>query len=415
MADRFDSLKLYQDQPEEVTTADILRKYGPREPDERGMLLPISRTGNKLSLDWPSVLYEPYQSIKRLVQQPHESGYLSTSGARGPVEDSLNAAAAVAAPSLGLNFAGMAPKNAVGIFGGRLAKTADQAALARAEEMAAKGTDRRAIWDETGWFQGKDGKWRFEIPDDKAVYSPGAIDARVREQTGRSLNEVREQGVQAPLFEVLDHPEAFKAYGALGMSPWKAIPPDKMTLPGMGGVWRGPINGMEINNTISPSLSRGKSITLHELQHGLQDAEGFARGANMDMFRSLDPSQLQKSLYAIEDARFLKEQAAKRGITPEEVVPVIEELYGRKPGLDAYKRYVQYDEPDLAKWSDNFRQHIRDAADPKKAYERTAGEVEARNVQKRMDMTKEERRATPPWETEDVPSVQQILRQYGQP
>lgn len=151
MADRSDSLKLYEDQPQEVTTTDILRRYGP-EPDERGMLLPISRTGGKLSLDWPSAIYEPYQAIKRLVTRPVAPGYLSSSGDRGPIEDSFNAAAAVAAPSLGLNYAGMAPKNAVGIFGGRLAKTADQAALARAEEMAAKGADRRAIWDETGWF-----------------------------------------------------------------------------------------------------------------------------------------------------------------------------------------------------------------------------------------------------------------------
>jgi hypothetical protein len=43
-------------------------------------------------------------------------------------------------------------------------------------------------------------------------------------------------------------------------------------------------------------------------------------------------------------------------------------------------------------------------------YRRLAGEVEARNVQKRMDMDAATRRATPPWSTEDVPRDQQIVR-----
>ena len=36
-------------------------------------------------------------------------------------------------------------------------------------------------------------------------------------------------------------------------------------------------------------------------------------------------------------------------------------------------------------------------------YRRTAGEVEARNAARRLEMTTEERSAIPPWETEDVP------------
>jgi len=43
------------------------------------------------------------------------------------------------------------------------------------------------------------------------------------------------------------------------------------------------------------------------------------------------------------------------------------------------------------------------------AYKRSSGEVEARNIQRRMNMTAEERRATPPWKTQDVPDEQQIV------
>ena len=82
----------------------------------------------------------------------------------------------------------------LGVFGGKLAKTADQAALAKAEQMAAQGIPPETIWNETGWFQGKDGEWRFEISDDaakvKRVYS----------------------GETRPLSDVISHPEVFAAY-----------------------------------------------------------------------------------------------------------------------------------------------------------------------------------------------------------
>ena len=42
-------------------------------------------------------------------------------------------------------------------------------------------------------------------------------------------------------------------------------------------------------------------------------------------------------------------------------------------------------------------------------YQRLAGEVEARNVQKRMDFTADERRQTPPWQTQDIEDEYQII------
>ena len=44
------------------------------------------------------------------------------------------------------------------------------------------------------------------------------------------------------------------------------------------------------------------------------------------------------------------------------------------------------------------------------AYRRLAGEAEARNVQTRRNMSLEDRRAQPPWTTEDVPREKQIVR-----
>ena len=47
---------------------------------------------------------------------------------------------------------------------------------------------------------------------------------------------------------------------------------------------------------------------------------------------------------------------------------------------------------------------------PYDAYKRHAGEVEARNVQTRMNMSPVERRVNPPWKTQDTPDEQQIVR-----
>ena len=378
--------------------------------EERGIILPGAKySDGKIHPAWPAIVHDAWQGMKAF-----ESA--------DPTDNSPEATARLskaAFDAAGLAMTGSLavprPSNAVGTFGGKLAKTADHAKLAEAEKMAAAGADRQSIWDATGWFQGPDQKWRYEISDhvdyptgEGAAYRPGKLKSEILDQ-GASREGLEKSGYQGRLNEVLAHKELFDAYPDLAKSTWASVPPDKMALPGMGGVWRGQQLGMQVNSDIAPSLVRGRSITLHEIQHGLQDAEGFTRGSNPEMFKH-DIGQLQSTLSAIEDARFLKEQATKRGMTPDEVVPIIEDLYGRKVGLDGYKKFVGYDEGKLSQWADTHRKLLNDAADPSKAYHRTAGEVEARAVQKRMDLTPEQRQARPPWLDYDVPEKDQIVR-----
>ena len=51
------------------------------------------------------------------------------------------------------------------------ARTADRAALRRAEALEKSGTDNETIRQETGWYRGMDGQWRFEIDDSGAAFS----------------------------------------------------------------------------------------------------------------------------------------------------------------------------------------------------------------------------------------------------
>jgi predicted GNAT family acetyltransferase len=104
--------------------------------------------------------------------------------------------------------------------------------------------------------------------------------------------------------------------------------------------------------------------------HGVQDIEGFATGGVPDTFKS---SRYETDVW----------REAHRLANADE-----QSLLEMTEG--AQKKY-------LAAARDNL-------------YTRLAGETEARNVQNRRDFTPEQRRARPPWETQDVPDDQQIVR-----
>lgn len=245
-----------------------------------------------------------------------------------------------------------------GVFGGRLAQTADLSKLKKAEEMAAEsqqkiekahrwydsepkakdlaeGRSKSEIFNETGWFQGTDGKWRFEIPDQHAY---GATIPR---------NLISEDGT-VPLKYYLQHDPLFEAYPAL-----KDTKISGRLHPGSKGTaW---LEKDEIG--IDPNLPRidRASIALHEIQHKIQNAEDFAPGTNPDYVRHLASSRLPWSILGA-------------------------------PGLDA-KRLAN------------------------EGYSRFAGEVEARNVQDRYrfmhnpgDLLK-----APPFRTMDRPAHTQIF------
>lgn len=282
------------------------------------------------------------------------------------------------------------PVGVAGIFGGRLAKTADQAALAKAEQMAAQGVDRTDIWNETGWFQGVDGKWRFEIPDNEAAVTadvwPGSENGSVS---------------MAPLSDNIAHSEAFSAYPDLGRV-------NSIVESGGGSGSYGPVDGVETLYASGVAPSPLTSTALHEMQHAVQSREGFARGGNpqskglMEAAREIAKkaeatyTALNDEMFAFQD-KWLRE----RGISQND--PNVTRYYQQ-----ANKEWRQAF-PDKAKRQD---QAFRDMEmkGGRVAYPRLAGETEARNVSERMSMTPEERRSTPPWLTQDVPDEDQIIR-----
>lgn len=286
-------------------------------------------------------------------------------------------------------------------FAGINAKTADRVKLARAQEMDAAGADRRAIWDATGWFKGADGKWRFEIDDRNLKPKTSAM--------------MRSKG---RLDDFVSDADAGGAYPDLAAMPAKrGIEMDSAGYEPPGYSASG--EGLQFG-------ARGgtaREQILHERQHAIQNREGFASGGNPSHtpYFFNDPADqakwqaLRDEKEAIENAIDMKdlrvrEWRGKRDLSRYAEYPDIVERLKR----DA--RISPNEAPYLARYNEieaEMEALRKKAPSGIETYRRLAGEVEARNVQARRNMTPEERRAKAPWTTQDVPDERQFVR-FGQ-
>ena len=136
-------------------------------------------------------------------------------------------------------------------FAGEKAITANVGKLDQAKAMLENGADEVEIWQKTGWFKDKDGAWKFEIGDSKARLNPNF-------KSGGRLGEL------------LEHEELFKAYPEL-----KDIKIKKISDEGGEKLGYYDPNKKEIAiNNIGD-----KSTLMHEVQHAIQEIEGFAKGS----------------------------------------------------------------------------------------------------------------------------------------
>lgn len=127
--------------------------------------------------------------------------------------------------------------------------------------------DPDIVRQKTGWFMGYDGKWRFEIDDS------GARLLKTGDGT-RSLERCR-------LDEILHHPALFEAYPQLrGMNVF--FDPSLSFLSSTRGYFD--TEKFEIGLSTWVSDDQVFSSLMHEIQHAIQGIEGFARGGSLADF-----------------------------------------------------------------------------------------------------------------------------------
>lgn len=138
------------------------------------------------------------------------------------------------------------------MFLGVMAKGADKAALRKAKGMFAKGGNEWDIWQQTGWAKGAEGKWRFEIND-------------------RPMQTKKLYGMDGEtLSDAIDHPKLFEAYPQLANY-------EVMLGHDRGGGQFRPSDKLFIVPPASHDHA-DRSVLAHEVQHAIQEIEGFARG-----------------------------------------------------------------------------------------------------------------------------------------
>ena len=254
-----------------------------------------------------------------------------------------------------------------------------------AREMEDAGKDAKAIKLATGWERGADGLWRYETEDFKIKSDAPLMD--IENSKLATLSEIVGGKLHLPngeyattLGELLDDEELFKAYPHLkGTS---------VVIKNMGADVLGEYDAVHNEITldrydvgISGNGAYGGSTLAHEIQHAIQDIEGFgtggsAIGLNARLSKEFDGvvAEVKRLRSEGKNAEADELVKANRGLT-EAVINNDNDAYGN--------------------------------------YKKLAGEVEARNVQNRMDMPIAERRASLASETEDVAREDQIILKQG--
>ena len=282
-----------------------------------------------------------------------------------------------------------------------------------AEKMERGKKDAKAIKLATGWERGADGKWRYEMPDAKIkdMKDIGGGNIVKRFDDDMLWNDGK-------LTNVIDAPELFEAYPQLKdvRIDTDAIMNDMPS----NGNYNAKTNTITIH---ADELKYMNSILNHEIQHAIQYIEGFGKGGS--------PEQMEKEFKEAQDewkarayAHELEEKAKEMGgeYNQSEVEKALVEEYKdldmsdelpdketRIKGFNYFARgYADRSMDDTIK---RFRlnESTRFDFDSYKEYLKLAGEVESRNVEKRLGMTDEERRNSLASETEDVNRDEQIV------
>lgn len=236
--------------------------------------------------------------------------------------------------------------------------------LEMARELEAMGKSAKKIRLATNWERGADDKWRYEIMD--GTYNHPTDD----DVAGKKYR----------LADILDNANLYKAYPDLA----------DMTViydPSIDG-W-GAYNGERIALNPSRTNEEIASTLLHEVQHAIQHREMFARGGNESMMEKRIAKEVEK----------LQQEFNALG----------EEFRNTSNAHLLRKGYLLYQGLRIL-----AKQGKLDGSEYE-AYRRLAGEVEARNVQKRMGMSEDERLNTMLQATEDVARKDQevLFREVG--
>lgn len=388
---------------------------------------------------WEEIMGDAYAGIDcfgQTASQYHTEAVRAIDGGSGapPAEEAQRTSSAIQKETSAASDRKTGPPARFS-YAGKNANGANLDSLREAQEMQAAGADMESIRKATGWHEGMDGKWRWEIDDSKMEYHRAGDalfgrnhpeyaeqqrleqkmlygemtdteQARLRALTetwGRErsrLSERVERG-NARLEDVLDHEELFRAYPQLRHV---RVVFDE-TPKGVLGSFSAEGNQITISEELRDAP---QDVLIHEIQHAIQNAEGFAKGSNRqyweekltngDEIQSKGFQEAREKLIqfqldeANEEVLALRDRLEKAGELDDgfrEYDRIWEEAERR--GLD--KKINEY--YDLREnYYDQLHKPQRSV--PSELYYNTAGEIEARDAANRRPMSSETRKRIKP-------------------
>lgn len=290
-------------------------------------------------------------------------------------------------------------------YAGKNANGANLESLREAQAMQEAGADMESIRKATGWHEGMDGKWRFEINDSRMQLRTDAADIPNYTTLG----------------ELVDAPELFEAY------------PDMADLSvtfhtledGQNGGYSRKFDSIELSRDLKNRPEALLNSLIHEVQHAIQSREGFASGANPAYWnRRMENGFDSRTAEERREGARLQEQYEQIRESDPQFVAAMEELDAMAPKVPRGKvdlntwEQIEPDPPEWVRYDERRDQleeqygdrvwdwySLRDSIDrnarnggrmPTDLYRDTVGEIEARDTAKRRELTAQERRETSP-------------------
>ncbi len=318
--------------------------------------------------------------------------------------------------------------------------------LSTAKSMAMMGKDAKSIRLATGWERGADGLWRYEIMDGnwkgtmptEGVFKLSDIyDAPELYKAYWFLRDLKvefvegleeSEGIQGSYNESegvirIDTTQLLAERAARNLLAEKKAEYDKLKARIDEGFTKEELEYYELveirpfeelaqleqqikryeNLILSERLETSQyrlGVLVHEIQHAIQYREGFETGGSPLMFPARED--------LIDDIRWAKDNLARanKALEVQADLDLSDESEYESKTFAEHKHDKIVAEAQIKSLNESLEKWV----DPDEAYNKLAGEVESRNVMKRLSLTAERRRELLLEETEDVLRKDQILK-----
>jgi hypothetical protein len=280
----------------------------------------------------------------------------------------------------------------VGMFIGAGSKAFDKAMAFTATKLEKKGISPQEIWKETGTVRGPDGMWRQEISDKLTTLKGQPYKDVIMGAYDRGVLKTGDQLYKTTVEDVFFHNGLKEAY------PEVMNIETQMMRKGSDAKGSLSVGGKNQVLQVREDLlaEPARSTMLHELQHAIQEKEGFGVGGNTDT--------MDRMIGKVKDRAFLIKQTDEYKVAEQELNKLADDFFTNKinkADFDAGEQALLQKYPVMNEYRDasDVVQHFGN--DPSDAYRRLMGEAEARLTQTRRNLSPEERKQYFPFEFQD--------------